>query len=416
MALSIRKIAMPVDKYSIKCPYTMNPTRLVIHNTANDAAAINEIKYMQSNNYQVSFHFAVDDKEAVQGIEMWRNAWHAGDGGNRNKNSSSYSYGNLEGIAIEICYSKSGGDKFIKAEKNAAELAAKLLIDFGWGLDKITKHQDYSGKYCPHRTLDMGWDRFVNMVSEKRDELLGKPKASSSNLTKTTLNGYTLERAKDFSIIYWDKSKKAGTNLDSYINGGFFGYYNRSGVDYTLPRGNLVADITSQTVLKPAAQQDWNKYVFGTKFRCYCTNNPADSNLLGKKVTTLILPTNGSPYMDEVAELPTTVRYAISGIPVIRNKIDVSYSNFVRPQGWDASPFYATSRNLIGLKGSSIWIVSGTSKTENFVAKSEIYDALKSFEFDDLIALDGGGSYYHRYQGKAGIVWKDREVNNIVAF
>ena len=223
MALTIKKVAMPVEKYSIKCPYLMNPTRIVIHNTANDAPAINEIKYMQSTNTQTSFHYAVDDVQAVQGVEMWRNAWHAGDG---------QGPGNRQGIAIEICYSKSGGDRFIKAEQNAAELAAKLLLDFGWDIDKITKHQDYSGKYCPHRTLDMGWQRFVNMVSDKRNELLGlakKPVSTPSvSVTKTTLNGYTIERANDFSIVYWDKSKKKG-KYDTYINGGYFGYYKHNG-------------------------------------------------------------------------------------------------------------------------------------------------------------------------------------------
>lgn len=139
MALTIRKIPMPTAKYSIKCPYIMNPTRIVIHNTANDAPAENEIRYMQSNNAQASFHYAVDEKESVQGVDLWRNAWHAGDGNGK---------GNREGIAIEICFSKSGGTRFEKAEENAAELTAKLLLDFGWGIDKVTKHQDYSGKYC----------------------------------------------------------------------------------------------------------------------------------------------------------------------------------------------------------------------------------------------------------------------------
>ena len=31
-------------------------------------------------------------------------------------------------------------------------------------MDRVTKHQDYNGKYCPHRTLDLGWDRFLKMV------------------------------------------------------------------------------------------------------------------------------------------------------------------------------------------------------------------------------------------------------------
>lgn len=155
--LKIREIEMPVHMYSIKCPYWMSPDRVVIHNTANDASAENEIKYMQSNYNQVSYHYAVDDKEAVLGSPLNRNAWHAGDGANGN--------GNRKGIAIEICYSKSGGEKFIQAERNAAMLAALILNERGWGIERVFKHQDFSQwKYCPHRTLDMGWERFLNMV------------------------------------------------------------------------------------------------------------------------------------------------------------------------------------------------------------------------------------------------------------
>ena len=139
---------VPGSKYSIKCPHSMTPQFVVIHNTSNDASAEAEISYMCRNNNEVSFHYAVDDREVVQGIPESRNGWHAGDGGNGR--------GNRYGIAIEICYSKSGGPKFDAAEKNAAELTADILRRYGWGIEKVTKHQDYSGKYCLHRTLDRG--------------------------------------------------------------------------------------------------------------------------------------------------------------------------------------------------------------------------------------------------------------------
>lgn len=156
--VEIIKNIVPESKYGIKCPYKMTPTRIVVHNTANDASARNEIAYMTRNNYETSFHFAVDDKEIVQGLPLDRNGWHASDG---------HGKGNMEGIAIEICYSKSGGDRFIKAEQNAVDLIVYLLKQYGWDIHKITKHQDYTNKYCPHRTLDMGWDRFINMVKDK---------------------------------------------------------------------------------------------------------------------------------------------------------------------------------------------------------------------------------------------------------
>ena len=151
----IRNMLVPENKYGIKCPYTMTATRIIVHNTANDASAENEALYMARNNNEASFHVVIDDKEVIRCIPFTRNSWNAGDGNG---------VGNRQGIAIEICYSKSGGERFIQAEKNAAEYIAMLLKSYGWGIDKVTKHQDYSGKYCPHRTLDMGWQRFLDMV------------------------------------------------------------------------------------------------------------------------------------------------------------------------------------------------------------------------------------------------------------
>lgn len=68
----------PQSKWNIKCPYTMTPQYITIHNTANDASAMSEVSYMIGNNNQTSYHYAVDDYRAVQGILENRNAWHAG--------------------------------------------------------------------------------------------------------------------------------------------------------------------------------------------------------------------------------------------------------------------------------------------------------------------------------------------------
>ena len=201
--VNIRKVECPKDKLSIKCPNTMTPTRIVIHNTANDASAANEITYMHKNTNQTSFHFAVDDKEIVQGIELNRNAWHASDGNGK---------GNREGIAIEICYSKSGGEKWLKAVENAAELTAKLLKDYGWGIDKVTKHADYTNKHCPHRILDeYGWDNFLNLVKSKMS--VGITPAEST--PKSGINTAVLE---------WQKAAMAdGYKFPKYGTDGKWG-------------------------------------------------------------------------------------------------------------------------------------------------------------------------------------------------
>ena len=212
--MKIVKNLVPESKYSIKCPYSMTPTRIVVHNTANDASAKNEIAYMIRNDYETSFHYAVDDVEVVQGIEENRNAWHASDGGKGK--------GNREGIAIEICYSKSGGDRFIKAEQNAVELIVDILKRYGWGVDKVTKHQDYTNKYCPHRTLDMGWDRFIKMISDK----LNPPVAAKTYNVVTPINKYV--SSSDAKAQKNSKGKfAAGTYyiFNKYPN-GYNGMYN----------------------------------------------------------------------------------------------------------------------------------------------------------------------------------------------
>ena len=186
----------------------MKPEAITVHNTANDAPATNEISYMISNGNQTSFHYAVDDIQAIQGILENRNAWHAGDGNG---------FGNRKTIGIEICYSKSGGDRFIRAEQNAVELIVDILKRYNWGIDKVTKHQDYSGKYCPHRTLDMGWGRFIDMIKNKMEVIVpeaikfDKPRKYICNLDKTQMWDLTThpnyKSAKEF---------KRGDKIEAY--------------------------------------------------------------------------------------------------------------------------------------------------------------------------------------------------------
>lgn len=156
MTIPVRQMLVNKNKQSLKCQYAMKAEYITVHNTYNDASANNEVQYMISNSNQVSYHFAVDDKEVVQGIPLDRNAWHCGDG---------QGAGNRKSIGIEICYSKSGGTKYYQAEGLAIQFIAQLLKERGWGIDRVKKHQDWSGKHCPHRILDEGrWQSFLNAI------------------------------------------------------------------------------------------------------------------------------------------------------------------------------------------------------------------------------------------------------------
>src|SRR5699024_4268540 len=172
---------MNPSMYTYNAPYAMNPIEVCIHNTANTATARNEVAYMNRTANYTSFHVAIDDKEAVQAIPFNRNAFAAGDGANGR--------GNRRAIHIEICYSLDGGNngqqsaRYLKAEENAALYTAHVLHQYGWGVDKVKKHQDYSGKYCPHVILANGkWQWFKNRVQAHLNAIKkGATKAKSAS-------------------------------------------------------------------------------------------------------------------------------------------------------------------------------------------------------------------------------------------
>lgn len=208
-------IETPYDLYPIKCPYSMEPVGITIHNTGNCVSAINEISYMLNNNNEVSYHFAVDDIEAVQGLPLDRNAWHAGDGNGP---------GNRSTIAIEICYSTSDDESlFAEAEDNAALLCAMLCKEYGWSTENIKRHYDYASnhKYCPHKTMDWGWERFLAMVQEYMDELNADDtdsEFSGAEMTRTEAENYV---ATDY-VEYLNRLPDAGAQMyvDYLVNGG----------------------------------------------------------------------------------------------------------------------------------------------------------------------------------------------------
>lgn len=214
--MQITNVKCPENKYSIKCPFEMTPEYITIHNTYNDASAMAEISYMLGNDMKTSFHVAIDNERVVTGIPFNRNAWHSGDGRNGT--------GNRKSIGIEICYSKSGGERFDEAEELCAEYVAMLLKQYGWGIDRVKKHQDWSGKYCPHRTLDYGWERFLDKIRY----YLGFETQDNSNIeegsdeeVRTYANGSTREDC----FSNWKCTNKIGS-LDPWEKCDCFGEFN----------------------------------------------------------------------------------------------------------------------------------------------------------------------------------------------
>lgn len=230
--------------------------------------------------------------------------------------------------------------------------------------------------------------------------------------TNYTVNGLTICRADDFSIEYCDRKKK-NIPEDRYINGGFFGNYkSASGSLFTLPVGNLVCDIGG---VDPAAEQYIKPYISGGKLRLGCDNN-VSAQYHGRKVSTLVKTRSGKVYVADLSAPPSDAIYAISGVPTVRNGDDVDYYNYVKAQGWDESCMYATYRNWLGVRDGKIWVISGKTSTRNYIYGMEFWNKIRGEKFDDIICLDGGGSYVRKTGTGKYATMGNRRINNYLTY
>ena len=124
----------------------MDPKQIVLHNTANTAPAINEIKWLgnKDNTSSTSFHFAVDDTGVYQAIPTEIIAHHAG-----------VRVINYQSIGVEIAKSMITDEK-IKDEAimKGAQLIALLMSYYQLDIKDVITHYEASGKYCPHDVFD----------------------------------------------------------------------------------------------------------------------------------------------------------------------------------------------------------------------------------------------------------------------
>ena len=130
---------------------------IVIHETANlgkgaDAASHARLQ-ARVNTRDASWHYQVDDREAIQSFDDNAICWHA-------------AAANRRSIAIEICVNSDGN--FRRAVENAAELTAHLMKKHGIPIERVTQHNRWTGKDCPrflrNGSKDVTWEQFLAMV------------------------------------------------------------------------------------------------------------------------------------------------------------------------------------------------------------------------------------------------------------
>jgi hypothetical protein len=249
---------------------------------------------------------------------------------------------------------------------------------------------------------------------------LGIPNAwgkHSAEVSKTirpdtyTHDGLTFERCRNFKIKYTDEPKKV-YRYQNEASGGFFGNFKRNGVLYTLPVGNLVCDCIDME--SRASWNDIKDHCKGGKLRLSTYDRA--NEFYGKTVATLVVPAVGAPYVADLKEAPADCKYAISGVPTVRNGDDVMWHEYVKPQGWSDGCMYATYRNWLGVRDGEIWIISGKTTSKNYIYGMEFWKKVRDEGFDDIIALDGGGSFMHKVGTKKVLTAENRRISNKVVW
>lgn len=232
MTLQITKMLLPSSKHSLKCPNAMEPIGVTVHETGNKATAMAEISYMIGNDTSTSYHFAVDEERAVQGLPLNRNGFHSSDG--------SRGTGNAKTIGVEHCYNWNGKTTtkndpkfnalYQKALANGIELIAQLFIDHPkWGVPQsgknIFRHYDHSRKNCPQRMIEEGyWNTYVNRVKARYLEL--KNGGAVEKMAKT---GKEMMKCINYLTIYTKptreskvlktKTKDSNMLIEGYVYG-----------------------------------------------------------------------------------------------------------------------------------------------------------------------------------------------------
>ncbi len=130
----------------------IKPKALVIHWTANrdrGANAIANRNYFENHpQNKVSANWIVDDREAVLCVPEDEMAYHVGAKSYPARARSELSaYPNDCTIGVEICVNADAD--FATTYRNAVELAAEILARHGWGIDRLWRHYDVTGKDCP---------------------------------------------------------------------------------------------------------------------------------------------------------------------------------------------------------------------------------------------------------------------------
>ena len=255
--------------YSNTSAYSNRPLDyIVIHYTAGTTSrtgvAYNTAVMFSNPSIYASADFIVDDTTAVQFNPDIKNryCWHCGDAKNYNKGGSYYgACQNYNSIGIEVCSSNKTGQMTAANDNNyyftgavinkAAELTKYLMQTYNIPADRVIRHYDVTGKYCPGIK---GWNEDSGDVSAWKafKARLTGASTSSTTATATTTSTDNLYRVRKS----WSDSKSqigAYKSLDSAKsvadkNNGYYVFDGKGNIVYPKTESSYMVKITADVL------------------------------------------------------------------------------------------------------------------------------------------------------------------------
>jgi N-acetylmuramoyl-L-alanine amidase len=173
---NLRQMLVPAGRYGRHIEFRLRPTYITIHSTQNmERTAFEHAAGMQRGAFRgrskwnrtgyLTWHFTVDDRQAIQSLPFNIQGEHADHDGPGNRTS----------IAIEICEFRNSRRQRAAVHR-AAKLTAWLCGEYRIPIDHVVPHYHWPQRHfhnhqknCPRILLDRGrpgvrWRQFLKLV------------------------------------------------------------------------------------------------------------------------------------------------------------------------------------------------------------------------------------------------------------
>lgn len=185
---------------------------IVIHYTATNASALNNLKYFSRPGAGASAHYFIDrDGGIYQSVREIDTAWHAGNGTM-----------NARSIGIE---NVSAGQDFTPAQIAALrDVVTDIMRRYKIPASRVIRHHDVTGKACPAPYVnDAKWKRLHSQITTPKTVTKQAP---------TPTQTIEQEEVEEMNAGFWWMENGKQMNMVINTNSGFITVWTQGGSTY----------------------------------------------------------------------------------------------------------------------------------------------------------------------------------------